>query len=395
MQNYIKNNMYTVFLKKNEEKKILNGYPWVFANEVWKIEGKDKQGSVAEVRGADGRFIGLGTINHHSKIIVRMLTRKQEIIDEDFYRKRIIEAVKFRQELGYDDNYRAVFAESDLIPGLIVDKYGEYLSVQFLSLGVEVIRDMLIRLLIEIFSPKGIYERSDVAVRLKEGLEERKGIIYGDFDPKVTIVENGLKMIVDLENGQKTGYFLDQKENRDDLKHYVKGKTVLDCFCNEGGFSLCAKKYGASEVTAVDISQKAIDLVKENASLNGLEIKTETADVFEKLREYRKEKRKFGVVVLDPPAFTKSSDTVKEGYKGYKDVNINGLKLVEKGGYLVTCSCSQHLTLNLFLQMIKESVLESGVSAKLVELRMQNKDHATFIGYDESLYLKVAVIKVM
>lgn len=387
--------MYTVFLKKNEEKKILNGYPWVFANEVWKIEGKDKQGSVAEVRGADGRFIGLGTINHHSKIIVRILTRKQEIIDEDFYRKRIIEAVKFRQELGYDDNYRAVFAESDLIPGLIVDKYGEYLSVQFLSLGVEVIRDMLIRLLIEIFSPKGIYERSDVAVRLKEGLEERKGIIYGDFDPKVTIVENGLKMIVDLENGQKTGYFLDQKENRDDLKHYVKGKTVLDCFCNEGGFSLCAKKYGASEVTAVDISQKAIDLVKENASLNGLEIKTETADVFEKLREYRKEKRKFGVVVLDPPAFTKSSDTVKEGYKGYKDVNINGLKLVEKGGYLVTCSCSQHLTLNLFLQMIKESVLESGVSAKLVELRMQNKDHATFIGYDESLYLKVAVIKVM
>ncbi len=387
--------MYTVFLKKNEEKKILNGYPWVFANEVWKIEGKDKQGSVAEVRGADGRFIGLGTINHHSKIIVRMLTRKQEIIDEDFYRKRIIEAVKFRQELGYDDNYRAVFAESDLIPGLIVDKYGEYLSVQFLSLGVEVIRDMLIRLLIEIFSPKGIYERSDVAVRLKEGLEERKGIIYGDFDPKVTIAENGLKMIVDLENGQKTGYFLDQKENRDDLKHYVKGKTVLDCFCNEGGFSLCAKKYGASEVTAVDISQKAIDLVKENASLNGLEIKTETADVFEKLREYRKEKRKFGVVVLDPPAFTKSSDTVKEGYKGYKDVNINGLKLVEKGGYLVTCSCSQHLTLNLFLQMIKESVLESGVSAKLVELRMQNKDHATFIGYDESLYLKVAVIKVM
>ena len=387
--------MYVVYLKKNEEKKILNGYPWIFANEVWKIEGKDKQGSVAEVRGADGRFIGLGTINHHSKIIVRMLTRKQEVIDEDFYRRRIIEAVKFRQELGYDNNYRAVFAESDLIPGFIVDKYGDYLSVQFLSLGAEVIRDMLIRLLVEIFSPKGIYERSDVAVRLKEGLEERKGIIYGDFDPKVTIVENGLKMIVDLENGQKTGYFLDQKENRDDLKHYVKGKTVLDCFCNEGGFSLCAKKYGASEVTAVDISQKAIDLVKENAGLNGLEIKTETADVFEKLREYRKEKRKFGVVVLDPPAFTKSSDTVKEGYKGYKDVNINGLKLVEKGGYLVTCSCSQHLTLNLFLQMVKESVLESGVSAKLVELRMQNKDHATFIGYDESLYLKVAVIKVM
>ena len=387
--------MYTVYLKKNEEKRVLNGYPWIFANEVLKIDGKDRQGSVAEVRSHDGRFVCLGTINHHSKIIVRMLTLKNETIDEDFYRQRITAAIDYRKSLGYDDNYRVIFAESDFIPGLIVDKYGKYLSVQFLSLGVEVIKDMIIKLLIEALNPDGIYERSDVAVREKEGLELRKGVIYGNFDPRVTIIENGLKMIVDLENGQKTGYFLDQKENRDDLKHYVSGKTVLDCFCNEGGFSLCAKKYGATEVTAVDISEKAIGLVKENAALNNLEIKTETADVFEKLREYRKEKRKFGVVVLDPPAFTKSADTVKEGYKGYKDVNINGLKLVEKGGYLVTCSCSQHLTLNLFLQMIKESVMESGVKAKLVEIRMQGKDHATVIGYDESLYLKVAVIHIL
>ncbi len=387
--------MYTVYLKKNEEKRVLNGYPWIFANEVLKIDGKDRQGSVAEVRSHDGRFVGLGTINHHSKIIVRILTLKNETIDEDFYRQRITAAIDYRKSLGYDDNYRVIFAESDFIPGLIVDKYGKYLSVQFLSLGVEVIKDMIIKLLIEELNPDGIYERSDVAVREKEGLELRKGVIYGNFDPRVTIIENGLKMIVDLENGQKTGYFLDQKENRDDLKHYVSGKTVLDCFCNEGGFSLCAKKYGATEVTAVDISEKAIGLVKENAALNNLEIKTETADVFEKLREYRKEKRKFGVVVLDPPAFTKSADTVKEGYKGYKDVNINGLKLVEKGGYLVTCSCSQHLTLNLFLQMIKESVMESGVKAKLVEIRMQGKDHATVIGYDESLYLKVAVIHIL
>ncbi len=387
--------MYTVYLKKNEEKRVLNGYPWIFANEVLKIEGKDRQGSVAEVRSHDGRFVGLGTINHHSKIIVRILTLKNETIDEDFYRQRITAAIDYRKSLGYDDNYRVIFAESDFIPGLIVDKYGKYLSVQFLSLGVEVIKDMIIKLLIEALNPDGIYERSDVTVREKEGLELRKGVIYGNFDPRVTIIENGLKMIVDLENGQKTGYFLDQKENRDDLKHYVLGKTVLDCFCNEGGFSLCAKKYGATEVTAVDISEKAIGLVKENAALNNLEIKTETADVFEKLREYRKEKRKFGVVVLDPPAFTKSADTVKEGYKGYKDVNINGLKLVEKGGYLVTCSCSQHLTLNLFLQMIKESVMESGVKAKLVEIRMQGKDHATVIGYDESLYLKVAVIHIL
>ena len=387
--------MYTVILKKNEEKKVLKGHPWVFANEVYKVEGKDVQGSVAQVTAFDGRFVGLGFINHHSKILVRMLTRKEEPIGREFFFDRIKTAVEYRKELGYDDNYRAVFSESDYLPGLIVDKYGKYLSVQFLSLGMETRKDMIVGILKEIFSPDGIYERSDVAVRDKEGLPRVKGVLYGEFDPKVEIVENGLKMTVDLENGQKTGYFLDQKENRDNLKYYVKGKTVLDCFCNEGGFSLCAKKYGASEVTAVDISQKAIDLVNENAAKNGFEINAVCDDVFGILREYRKQGKFFDVIILDPPAFTKTADTVKEGYKGYKDININGLKLLKKGGYLVTCSCSQHLTINLFMQMIRESVFESGVNAKLVEFRTQGKDHATAIGYDESLYLKVAVIKTV
>lgn len=387
--------MYTVILKKNEENKILNGYPWVFANEVQRIEGKDKQGSVAEIRSFDGRYVGKGFINHHSKIIVRVLTLKNEEIDRNFFESRIKAAVAYRTELGYDDNYRVVFGESDLLPGLIVDKYGDRLSVQFLSLGMENIKTDIIDILVGIFSPKGIYERSDVQVREKEGLPLKKGSVYGDEETKELIVENGLKMIVDLENGQKTGYFLDQKENRDDLRFYVKDKRVLDCFCNEGGFSLCAKKYGAKEVVAVDISKTAIELVEQNAALNGLNITTRVADVFDVLREYRKSGKKFGVVVLDPPAFTKSSDTVKEGYKGYKDINVNALKIVEKGGYLVTCSCSQHLTLPLFMQMIKESVFESGVRAKLIELRTQGKDHASFIGYDEGLYLKVAVIKVV
>lgn len=386
--------MYTVILKRNEEKKILNGYPWIFANEVQRVEGKDAQGSVAEIRNFDGKYIGKGFINHHSKIIVRMLTLKNEEIEESFFAQRISDAVNYRRELGYENNFRAIFGESDYLPGLIVDKYGDYLSVQFLSLGMDVRRETIIKLLIEEFSPKGIYERSDVSVREKEGLPQRKGIIYGEFIPKVEIIENGLKMLVDLENGQKTGYFLDQKENRDDLKFYVKGKTVLDCFCNEGGFSLCAKKYGAQEVTAVDISETAINLVKENAALNGLEIKTEVADVFEFLRSCRKEKKTYDVIVLDPPAFTKSVDTVKDGYRGYKDVNVNAMKILKEGGYLITCSCSQHLTLPLFLQMIKESVFESGVRAKLIELRTQGKDHAVSVGYDESLYLKVAVLKI-
>ena len=386
--------MYTVTLKRNEEKKVLNGYPWIFANEVQKIEGKDKQGSVAEVKAFDGRYVGKGFINHHSKIIVRMLTTKSEEINKDFFEERIKIADEGRRELGYNDNYRVVFGESDNLPGLIVDKYGDKLSVQFLSLGMEVVKNDVIDILVKRFAPSTIYERSDVAIREKEGLPLKKSVIYGKNETQSIIVENGLKLIVDLENGQKTGYFLDQKENRDDLKFYVKDKTVLDCFCNEGGFSLCAKKYGAKEVTAIDISKTAIELVEKNARLNALEINTRVADVFEALREYRKSGEKFGVIVLDPPAFTKTADTVKAGYKGYKDINANALKLVEKGGYLVTCSCSQHLTLPLFLQMIKESVFESGRRARLVEIRTQGKDHAVSVGYDESLYLKAAVLKI-
>ena len=388
--------MYTVVLKKNEEKKILNGFPWVYANEVLRIEGKDKQGSVAKIVGFDGRFVGLGFINHLSKILVRVLSLKEETIDKSFFNERIKQAVDYRRQLGYDNNYRAIFGESDRLPGLIVDKYGDYLSVQFLSLGMEVRKAEIVNILVEIFNPKGIYERSDVSVRQKEGLKEIKGILYGEnFNTTVEIIENGLKMLVDLENGQKTGYFLDQKENRDNLKYYVNGKTVLDCFCNVGGFSLCAKKYGATEVTAVDVSELALDFVNKNAKLNDLEVQTVKADVFNLLREYRKEKKKFGVVILDPPAFTKSADTVKQAYSGYKDINVQGLKLVEKGGYLVTCSCSQHLSVTSFLNMVNESVFESGVTAKLVEFRTQGKDHATLIGTEQSLYLKVAVLKII
>ena len=297
--------------------------------------------------------------------------------------------------MGLDDNYRAIFSESDGMSGLIVDKYGDYLSVQFLSLAMEVRKDLIISILKEVFSPKGIYERSDVKIREKEGLKEFKGVIYGDFDPRVVIKENGLNITVDLENGQKTGYFLDQKENRDNVKHYVKDKTVLDCFCNVGGFSLCAKKYGAKEVTAVDISRKALDLVELNAKNNNFEIKTVEADVFELLREYKKDGKKFGVVILDPPAFAKTTDTVKNALKGYKDINILGLKLVEKGGYLITCSCSQHVSVASFIDMISESAAESGVKAKLVEMRYQSKDHAVLIGTDSALYLKVAILKVL
>ncbi|MBQ6922704.1 MAG: class I SAM-dependent rRNA methyltransferase [Clostridia bacterium] len=388
--------MYTVILKKKEEKKILNGFPWIYANEVSKILGKDKQGSVAKVCAFDGRFVCYGFINHLSKIIVRVATLKDEIVDEKFIFDKINAANEFRINLGYKDNYRVVFSESDMLSGLIVDKYGEYLSIQILSLAMEVRKKEIVDALIQIFTPKGIYERSDVAIRKKEGLEERKGWLYGEGDGKTLIEENGLKIVVDFIDGQKTGYFLDQKENRDNVKHYVKGKNVLDCFCNIGGFSLCSAKYGAKDVTSVDISDFALDYVRQNANLNGFNnIKTVKADVFETLREFRKEHKKYGVVILDPPAFTKTADTVKDAIKGYKDINISGLKLVEHGGYLMTCSCSQHLSVQTFLNVINESVYESGVKAKLVEFRTQGKDHACMIGSEQSLYLKMAILYIL
>lgn len=388
--------MYTLYLKKGEERRIVNGHPWVFANEVAKIEGKDMQGSVAKVLSFDNRLVGYGFINHKSKIIVRIITRDDTPIDRDLFYNRILTAKQTKEALGYSNNYRVVFGESDLLPALIVDKYDDYLCVQFLSLGMDMRKDMIVSILVELFNPKGIYERSDVAVREKEGLPQFKGVIYGDVPESVIITENGLKLSISLSQGQKTGYFLDQKENRDNLKYYVKDKAVLDCFCNIGGFGLCSAKYGAKSVTCVDISELAINQVKENALLNNLtNITALQADVFEQLREYKREKKKFDVIILDPPAFTKSKDTVKEGYRGYKDINILALKLLNKGGYLITCSCSQHMTLNLFMDMLKESCSQTGINAKLIEMRTQGKDHATLLASDETLYLKVAILNII
>ena len=389
--------MYTVYLKKNEEKRILHGEPWIFANEVAKIDGSGKQGDICRVCALDGRFVALGYINHLSKIIVRVLSYKEEPIDEEFFARRIKAANDYRVAVGYSSAYRVVFGESDLLPALIVDKYGDYLSCQFLSLGMEKRKDLIVKILVDLFNPKGIYERSDVPVRKKEGLEEKVGLLYGEVPDEVEIEENGLKMLVDIKGGQKTGYFLDQKENRAELGRYVKGKRVLDCFCNVGGFSLCAAKYGAKSVVAADISKAALDTVEKNAELNGFSsiISTRCADVFELLREYRKTGEEFDVIVLDPPAFTKSKDTVKDGLRGYKDINVQALKLLKPGGILVTNSCSQHISVNAFLDMLKESAYQSGVTAKLVTLREQGRDHASIVGFEESLYLKTVVLYIM
>lgn len=386
---------YSVYLKKNEEKRIVAGHPWVFANEVARIEGKDKNGSLATVYDFNGRYIGKGYINHLSKILVRIFIRDDSIPDYEYYKTAISKANDYRLKLGFKNSYRVVFGESDNLPALIVDKYDDILSVQFLSLGIDKNKDLIIRALVEIFNPKGIYERSDVAVREKEGLPLFKGKIYGEFNTKIVIEENGLKMIVDVENGQKTGYFLDQKENRFALRKYASG-DVLDCFCNVGGFSLNAAAAGAKNVIALDISQSALDTVAENAKLNGLpNVHTLQGDVFEVLRQFKKEGNTFDTIVLDPPAFCKSASEVKNAYKGYKDINILGMKLVKDGGFLISSSCSHYMTFHLFQNMLTDAAKESGRKARIVEIRTQASDHPSMLSTDESLYLKFFVLQIL
>lgn len=386
---------YTVILKKNEEKRLLAGHSWVYANEVAKIEGKDKNGSLATVCAHDGRFIGKGYINHASKILVRIFIRNNETDEGDFYYNRIAEAWEQRKKLGYENCCRVVFGEADNLPALIVDKYADVLAVQCLSLGIHQRKKTIVDALVRIFSPRGIFERSDVAVRAKEGLPEEKGVLYGEVPDEVLIQENGLMMSVDVKNGQKTGYFLDQKENRFAIRRYANGGKVLDCFCNSGGFSLNAATV-AEQVTAVDVSQFALDNVIKNATLNNIaNITTERADVFELLRQKRAEGALYDLVVLDPPAFCKSASEAKDAYRGYKDINVLGMKLVKRGGYLATCSCSHYMTLPLFTKMLSDAAKESGRRVRVMEMRAQAPDHPSLLNEEETQYLKFFVLQVI
>lgn len=385
---------YSVYLKKGEEKRVRQGHSWVYANEVARIEGKDKNGSLASVFSYDGKFIGKGYINHLSKILVRIFIRDEYTVDdEDFYKQRIQRANSARIALGYDNCYRVVFAEADDLPALIVDKYDDILVCQFLSLGIDKRKDMIVKCLVDVLSPRGIYERSDVQVRQKEGLEEHTGLLYGEVPDEVIITENGIKMSVDVKNGQKTGYFLDQKENRLASRRYAKGR-VLDCFCNSGGFSMnCA--LSADEVISADISKTALENVERNALLNSFSnVKTLCGDVFELLRNFKNSGEKFDLVILDPPAFCKSASEVKDAYRGYKDINILGMKLVKEGGYLISSSCSHYMTFPLFEKMLIESAKESGRSVRTLEIKSQAPDHPSLLCAEETQYLKFFVMQV-
>lgn len=387
---------YVLYLKKGEERRLLAGHAWVYANEVARIEGKDKNGALAEVRAHDGRFIGRGYINHLSKILVRIFLRSEAEEEAAALERRIRAAVSLRQTLYGEENdcCRLIFAEADDLPALIVDRYGDVLVCELLSLGMDKRRELIADILERVCAPRGIYLRGDAPVRRKEGLPLENGVLRGEVPDTVVVHENGLAMEVDVKRGQKTGYFLDQKENRLAVRRYCRGARVLDCFCNSGGFSLNAAAV-AKEVTAVDISPLALEQVRANAARNGFtNIRTVCADAFEQLRAFRAAGESFDCVILDPPAFCKSAAEVPGAYRGYKDVNISGMKLVRPGGFLVTCSCSHYMTMPLFEKMLRESARDCGRRAKILDVRVQAPDHPALLAADETSYLKAYFLQI-
>lgn len=386
--------MLNVILNKYEEENVLKGYPWVFNNEINGFDGIIENGKVCKVLTNDGKFVCYGFLNTNSKIMVRVLSLDEnEEINKDFFKKRIMYAISHRKHLGWSAT-RLIFSEADFLPGLIVDKYGDYLSVQFMSLGMDMIKNDIVDILVELTGCKGIYERSDMPVREKEGLLQVKGFLYGSFDPRVMIVEDDIKMIVDLENGQKTGYFLDQKLNRDILRLYAKDQVVLDAFSNVGGFALHACKYGALHVDACDISKRACDEILHNAMINGYNnLEAKCVDVFDYLHS-DEVVNKYDVIILDPPAFSKNKESLKKAYKGYKEINIQAMKIIKSGGYLLTFSCSQHMTPNLFMQMINEAAIDAKRIVQFLDFRIQAPDHPALLQSEEQLYLKCMILRI-
>lgn len=389
--------MADVILKPGEQGRIIKGDPWVYDNEIDAIDGSYQPGDIVDVYDFKRRFIGRGYINPKSRITVRIMTYRQEEIDRGFFYKRIAAAWAYRQRFVDTSCCRVIFAEADMLPALIVDKFGDYLVVQTLALGIDRFKDTIVDVLDEIIQPKGIYERNDVQVRELEGLDQRKGFLKGRFDTVVEIVENGIRMLVDIENGQKTGYFLDQRENRAAIAPLVKGADVLDCFCHTGAFAMHACRYGACHVTAVDISDEAIEYARRNAGLNGFDDRMDyvVGNTFDVLKDYQKAGRSFDVVILDPPAFAKSKKALPGAQRGYKDINLRAMKIIKPGGFLVTCSCSHYMYPEMFQQVIQSAAEDAGKLLRMVEFRTQAKDHPYLISYPESLYLKFGIYQVL
>lgn len=390
-------------LKKGEGRALKSGGPWVYDNEIASIMGNFENGDIVIVRDFDGYPLGRGFINTNSKIRIRMMTRNEnQEIDREFLKMRVRDAWEYRKKTVDISSCRVIFGEADFLTGMVIDKFSDVLVVQSLALGIDKLKMIIIEELKSAMAEdgitiRGVYERSDAKVRLQEGMERVKGFIGEPFDTKVQIVENGVKYIVDIEDGQKTGFFLDQKYNRLAIQRLCKDAKVLDCFTHTGSFALNAGIAGAKSVTGVDASQLAVDQATENAELNGLEkrVKFICEDVFELLPKLESEGEKYDVVILDPPAFTKSKNSIKNAVKGYREINWRGMKLVKDGGYLATCSCSHFMSYELFTQTIGQAARNVHKRLRQVEYRTQAADHPILWSADESYYLKFYIFQVI
>ena len=389
-------------LIKGKGRSLKAGGLWIYDNEIERVEGEYEDGDIIDVSDFDGYPLGVGFINRHSTIRIRMMSRKKgTVIDDAFLERRLRDAWEYRKATVDTQSCRIVFGEADFLPGIVIDKYGTVLTVQSLALGIDKMKLQIIELLKKILSEDGImitgvYERSDAKVRKQEGMQPVKGFIGEPFDTNIEIVENDVKFLVDIAEGQKTGYFLDQKYNRVAIRSICKGKKVLDCFTHTGAFALNAGYGGAKEVLGVDISELGVEQARKNAKLNGLDdvVKFKCCDVFDLLPELIEQGEKFDVVILDPPAFTKSRDSVKNAIKGYREINLRGLKLVKDGGFLATCSCSHFMTPELFTETIRQAAQNAHKRLRQVEYRTQAADHPILWSADESYYLKFYIFQV-
>lgn len=393
--------MRSIVLKKNISKRVENGHPWIFANEVNAAMEKDtnaKPGEIVHVYTFDKKFIGQGYYNPQSQISIRLLTRdKNDKIDDSFFYKRILNAWAYRKKIGYSENCRLIFGEADDLPQLIIDKFNDYFVIQTLALGIDVWKPAIVDALNKIFTPKGIYERNDVSVRELEGLEQIKGFLSEPFDTTIEIKENGINFYVDIANGQKTGYFLDQQDNRRAIKNIVKDADVLGAFCYTGTFEIHAAHYGAKSVLGLDISQNAIDMCNKNASLNGLSkvCTFSCVNAFDVLKTWVKEGRQYDVVMLDPPSFTKNRATIEKAIAGYKEINLRGIKLVKPGGFLVTSSCTNLVQPYVFLNIIQAAAFDAKRKLRQVVFNAQSADHPIINGQENTHYLKFLIVQVL
>jgi len=390
--------MNKVYLKRKISRRIADGHPWIFNNEVEKIEGEVDGGETVDVFTHDNKFVGRGYINPKSQILVRLLTRqKGEKINEAFFLTRIEECWKYRKTLGYTENCRLVFGEADSMPQLIIDKFNDHFVLQTLALGIDKWKPAIVDAIKKVFTPKGIYERNDVPVRELEGLSQQKGFLSEPFKTDIIIRENGLNFHVDLENGQKTGYFLDQQDNRRSIRNIVRGADVLGAFTYTGTFEIHAAHFGAKSVLGLDISENAVQQATRNAELNGLEkiCHFETANAFDKLKQWSNEKRQYDVVMLDPPAFTKSREMIQKAIAGYKEINLRGMKLIKPGGFLVTSSCTSLVKADLFLQIIEMAAKDARRKLRQVVFQSQSADHPVIWGMENTQYLKFLIVQVI